>query len=305
MLWLWGQIDLIGHNRGRNFLAKTAWWSLPSQWFLFLTLLSSLCEHFRTHSFYCTRAPLSGCRECGVLSSALGSSSSSCMPLGTVDYLVWSLPLCKTASPSTQPSALGTAACSGRPVVRHPPLLARAALSLTCCCHPLVAQCLSRFSFAFLCLPITSWSLGKGSCGERLYKEIEWFIPSWNFPVTWVPFWESFFCKFRHRVWSLARMWLRGRNMVQVSVLNGPNVVFQATWGPRVGWWTWSLGNWRWTFLNLPLCSSRWNLQRLFGLELWEVCLEFPHLLKFSHTPFWASYNRISLFLFVIGFSWN
>lgn len=127
---------MIGHNRGRNFLAKTAWWSLPSQWFLFLTLLSSLREHFRTHSFYCTRAPLSGCRECGVLSSALGSSSSSCMPLGTVDYLVWSLPLCKTASPSTQPSALGTAACSGRPVVRHrlcspePPCHSLAAVTL-------------------------------------------------------------------------------------------------------------------------------------------------------------------------------
>lgn len=44
-------------------------------------------------------------------------------------------------------------------------------------------------------------------------------------------FWESFFLKFRHRVWSLTRTWPHDRNMVQISVPKGQNVIFQATWG--------------------------------------------------------------------------
>ena len=111
------------------------------------------------------------------------------------------------------------------------PPLTRTVRSPPGCCPPLAAQYLSKWPFSCLSFPVTSWSLGEA-------KEIYWDLDL------------NFFLKFRHPVWSLTRTWPHGRNMVQISVPKGQDVIVQATWGPCVVWRTQSLGSWRWAFFK-------------------------------------------------------
>lgn len=193
-----------------------------------------------------------------------------------------------------QPSSLDIAAYSGLRVCQHPASACQSRPNhLPAAGSLLVAQSLSRLSFPLSCFPITSWSLGKGSLGERRNKQSECFYPLLEFLCELGPIFEN------HSFLGLdtdSDLWQEHNLMAGIwhRFLYWALTVLSSKLGKVGGPGVWEIED------EDPLCSSSWNLHYLFGLALWEVCLELPDL-RFLHTTFLVIVRFVSLFLFKLS----